>query len=352
MNKSKKEQAIALVGQSSAKRYRGVITVLIVIMIAFALIALSIGHYSYNPLDVLKALGSVITGSEPEDAGMVMVVMNIRLPRLIAALFVGGALSLAGSAYQGVFRNPLVSPDLLGVSSGATVGAAIAILLGLGMLAQQGMAFAVGLLAVFISISIPKLVRNNSNLMLVLAGIITSGFMASLCSTLKFIADEDTELSAIVFWQMGSLTTAKSADLWMILPFIVVCSVVLIALSWRLNILSFGEVEAQSLGMNVKRLRFVIIVCASCLTAATICVSGTVSWVGLVIPHLARLLVGSDHRFQMPTAFVLGATFMLFIDTLSRTITTVDIPLSILTGLIGAPFYAWLLYKQRASNIL
>ena len=283
---------------------------------------------------------------------MDMVLFNIRIPRVLAAVLVGAALSLSGAVYQGVFKNPLVSPDLLGVSSGACVGAAAAVLRGLGMVQQQMLAFVFGLIAVTISVTIPKLIRNNTNLMLVLAGIITSGFMSSVLGIMKFVADEETELSAIVFWQMGSLTTVDSIDVVAVSPIAITCAVVLLALSWRLNILSFGEVEAKTLGMNVKLVRGVVIMCASCLTASTVCISGTVGWVGLVIPHLSRLLVGSDHRRQLPVSLLLGGTFMLVIDTLSRTLTTSDIPLSILTGLIGAPFYAWLLYRQRAANLL
>jgi iron complex transport system permease protein len=283
---------------------------------------------------------------------MDMVLFNIRIPRVLAAVLVGAALSLSGAVYQGVFKNPLVSPDLLGVSSGACVGAAAAVLLGLGMVQQQMLAFVFGLIAVTISVTIPKLIRNNTNLMLVLAGIITSGFMSSVLGIMKFVADEETELSAIVFWQMGSLTTVDGIDVVAVSPIAITCAIVLLALSWRLNILSFGEVEAKTLGMNVKLVRGVVIMCASCLTASTVCISGTVGWVGLVIPHLSRLLVGSDHRRQLPVSLLLGGTFMLVIDTLSRTLTTSDIPLSILTGLIGAPFYAWLLYRQRAANLL
>lgn len=329
-----------------------VFTVLCVLLVVFALIALSIGHYSYDPRDVLRTLGETISGQELSDRAMGMVLFNIRIPRVVAAVLVGAALSLSGAVYQGVFKNPLVSPDLLGVSSGACVGAAVAVLMGLGMVQQQVLAFACGLIAVTISVTIPKIIRNNTNLMLVLAGIITSGFMSSMLGVMKFVADEETELSAIVFWQMGSLTTVDGIDVVAISPIAIICAVVLLALAWRLNILSFGEVEAKTLGMNVKLMRGIIIACASCLTASTVCISGTVGWVGLVIPHLSRLLVGSDHRRSLPTALLLGGTFMLVIDTLARTITSADIPLSILTGLIGAPFYAWLLYRQRQANLL
>ena len=333
-------------------RYRTVFTVLCVLLLLFALVGLSIGHYSYDPRDVLRTLWETISSDELSDPAMGMVLFNIRIPRVAAAVLVGAALSLSGAVYQGVFKNPLVSPDLLGVSSGACVGAAAAVLLGLGMVQQQVLAFAFGIIAVTISVTIPKLIRNNTNLMLVLAGIITSGFMSSVLGVMKFVADEETELSAIVFWQMGSLTTVDGIDVVAVSPIAIICVVVLIALAWRLNILSFGEVEAKTLGVNVKLMRGIIIACASCLTASTVCISGTVGWVGLVIPHLSRLLVGSDHRRSLPTALLLGGVFMLVIDTLARTLTSSDIPLSILTGLIGAPFYAWLLYRQRQANLL
>lgn len=341
--------------QSRAKRkqrYRTVFVTLCIVLFALVIVGLSVGHYSYDPRDVIRSIYEMATGQNATDHAMDIVLLNIRIPRVAAAVLIGAALSLSGAVYQGVFKNPLVSPDLLGVSSGACVGAAAAVLMGMGMVQQQMLAFVFGLIAVAISVTIPKIIRNNTNLMLVLAGIITSGFMSSLLGVMKFVADEDTELSAIVFWQMGSLTTVDGVDVVAISPIALACAVVLLVLSWRLNILSFGEVEAKSLGVNVKLLRGIIILCASCLTASTVCISGTVGWVGLVIPHLSRLLVGSDHRRSLPTAILLGGSFMLVIDTLSRTITTADIPLSILTGLIGAPFYAWLLYRQRAANLL
>jgi iron complex transport system permease protein len=338
--------------QRSKERYRITVIALLFVMFFAALSAVSFGHYSYDPHDVVASVTAMLSGRSSTDPGMDLVLINIRLPRMIAALVIGGALSLSGGVYQGVFKNPLVSPDLLGVSSGACVGAALAILLGLGIAVRQMLAFAFGLLAVSIAMFIPKLVRNNSNLVLVLAGIITSGFMSSVLGIMKFVADEETELPAIVFWQMGSLTTVDMIDVWAILPLVAAGAAILLALSWRLNILSFGEVEAKTLGMNVRRMRAIVIICASFLTASTVCISGTIGWIGLVIPHLSRLLVGSDHRRQLPVSLLLGGTFLLIIDTMARTISTADMPLSILTGLVGAPFYAWLLYRQRVANLL
>lgn len=319
-------------------------------MLVMVLVALCVGHYSMDPRDVFGVISAALSGGEIP-AGMSNVLLNVRLPRMLAALIVGSALSMSGAVYQGVFRNPLVSPDLLGVSSGACVGAAGAILLGLGMVAQQIMAFGFGLLAVLIALAIPRLVRNSSNLMLVLAGIITSGFMSSVLGVMKFVADPDSQLAAIVFWQMGSLSVVNMGEVVSILPVYIVCAAVMLALSWRINILSFGEVEARTLGMNIKRMRGIIIICASCLTASSVCISGTIGWIGLVIPHLSRLLVGSDHRKMLPVTLLLGGVFLLIVDTIVRTFTTMDIPLSIITGLVGAPFYAWLLYKQRARSL-
>lgn len=349
--RSKKNKLLAIDTVSNA-RFRSTFIILVVALIVAVVVALSIGHYSYNPLDVVRSFIDKITGQPSHDYAMDMVIVNIRLPRVLAALVVGAGLSLAGAVYQGVFRNPLVSPDLLGVSNGACVGAAIAIVFGLGMITQQVSAFVFGMLAVGIAVTLPRLVRNMSNLMLVLSGIITSGFFSSIMALMKFTATEDTELSSIIYWQMGSVARINYADLAVVTPVVIICSTVLLLLSWRLNILSFGEVEAKTLGMNVNRLRGTIIICASCMTASTVCISGTIGWIGLVIPHLARIMVGSDHRRQLPTTLLLGAVFLIVIDTMCRTISSQDIPLSVLTGIIGAPFYAWLLWKQRAANLL
>ena len=331
------------------RRYHVTVLVLVAVLAVLIFISLSIGQYSMDPRDMLSAVWNTLTGQEGS-TDMVTIVFSVRLPRMLAALMVGSALSLSGALYQSVFRNPLVSSDLLGVSTGACVGAAIAILLNWGVMAQQSCAFICGLVAVGISIVIPRLVGNTSNMMLVLSGIITSGFMGSILGIIKFVADPDSQLSAIVYWQMGSLATASASDVWQMLPLYLLCSVAMIALSWRLNILSFGEAEARTLGMNVKFMRGLVILCASLPTASTVCTSGTIGWIGLVIPHLARLLVGSDNRRVVPITLLLGGVFLLVMDTLARTLISSEIPLSILTGLIGAPFYAWLLYHQRTVS--
>lgn len=329
--------------------YARTLIVLLVLLLGSALAGLCVGRLSSNPVDIYNAIRGRLGIISNLDDTMEIVLFSIRIPRVLASMVIGSMLSLSGAVYQGVFRNPLVSPDILGVSSGASVGAAGAILLGLGMAQRQIFAFLGGILAVFLATRIPKLLKNHTNLMLVLSGIIVGGFLSSLLAIMKFVAEEQTELATIVFWQMGSFSAITMKEIMSIAPAFIVGSVLLIGLSWRINILSFGEVEAKTLGMDIKKYRGIIIVCASLLTAGAVSISGTVGWIGLVIPHLARLLVGSDHIKMIPVTVILGAIFMSAIDTVARALLTVEIPLSILTGLIGAPCYALLLYRQKAS---
>lgn len=275
------------------------------------------------------------------------VVWAVRLPRLGGAFFVGASLALSGTVYQGIFQNPLVSPDLLGVSAGACVGASLAILNGWPGTVIQILALAVGLVAVALTNVIPHLFRNKSNLMLVLAGIIVSGFFTSAQGLLKYLADPDTQLALITFWTMGSLAKVSASDVLMIMPGMLVCMGILICLRWRINLLAIGEVEAHSLGVNITALRGICIVCATVLTASSICVAGSVGWIGLVIPHLGRLLVGSDNKRLVPVSIFLGASFLMLIDTFARNLSGTEVPLSILTGFIGAPAFLGLLLRQK-----
>ncbi len=332
--------------------YLRTVFILFLLLCCSALAAVCIGRLSVNPLDVYQVISSKFAAEPVIDEtleALDTVLFKIRIPRTLAAMMVGAMLSLSGAVYQGVFKNPLVSPDILGVSSGASVGAASAILLGLGMIERQSFAFLGGILAVVLATAIPKLLKIYSNLVLVLSGIIVGGFLSSLLAIMKFVAEEQTELSAIVFWQMGSFAPIDMKEVVAISPVFLIGTILLMGLSWRINILSFGEVEAKTLGINVRQLMGIIIACASFLTASAVSICGTIGWIGLVIPHLARLLVGSDHTKMMPVTVISGALFMLIIDTIARALLTVEIPLSILTGIIGAPCYAWLLYKQRAN---
>lgn len=281
------------------------------------------------------------------DAMAENVIYTLRLPRVAAAILVGGSLSLSGASYQGVFKNPLVSPDLLGVSTGACVGAAIAILLHLNATGIQLLAFGFGLLTVLLTVSIPRLMRNDSLTMLVLSGVIVSGIMGSIMGVIKYVADPETELASITYWQMGSLAKITNSDVLSVSLPILGAMALLIAIRWQINLLSLGDREAKTLGIRIGLTRNIIILCSTLLTACAVCLCGTIGWVGLVIPHLGRILVGPDNIKSIPVSCVLGSIFMLLIDTVARAATTLEIPLSILTGLIGAPFYLYILVKQR-----
>lgn len=319
------------------------------IVLFFVIIfALSTGRYTISFLDTIKILLSRIAPIDntwgPTAEG---VIFNLRLPRLFGAILIGSAFAISGASYQAVFKNPLVSPDLLGVSSGATVGAALAIIFGGDKLIIQIGAFLGGIIAVVLATTIPKLLKNNSIMLLVLSGIIVSGLMSSIIGIIKFLADPEDQLAAIVYWQMGSLAKIHMPDIYAISPVIAITSIILIAVRWRINILTLGDREAQLLGVNVSLLRAIVIICATMLTASAVSISGTIGWLGLVIPHLARLLVGPDNTKVFPISIILGAIFLIIVDTLARVLTPAELPLTILTGLIGAPFYFWLLARQR-----
>ena len=275
------------------------------------------------------------------------VIENLRIPRIIAAILVGAALSVSGAAYQGVFKNQLVSPDLLGVSAGACVGAATAIIFDLSLIWIQIFAFGFGLAAVAITLAIPKMMGRASTLMLVLSGIIVSGLMGSVIGFLKYVADPETKLPDIVYWQLGSLAKLDSDNLIYIAPVMVICAILLIAMSWRINLLSLGDESAARLGVNVSFERAVIIICATLLTACSVCISGIVAWVGLLMPHLARMLVGANNIKSMPASIFMGAIFLLFVDTLARSISVSEVPLGVLTGFIGTVFFVWVLWRNK-----
>lgn len=319
-------------------------------VLLLSLAALGLGRYYVSFDQVIRILGSLLFPLEPTwDQTMHNVVMNLRLPRVLAAILVGGALALSGATYQGMFENPLVSPDILGVSSGACVGAAAAILLGLGNAQIQLFAFLGGICAVFMALAIPTLMRSKSTIALVLSGVIISGFMMALLGLMKYIADTETQLADMVYWQLGSIAKVNYGTLLATAPVMIVTGLVLLAMRWRINVLSLGEEQARALGVNLRLERGVAIVCSTLLTACAVCLSGTVGWIGLIMPHIARMMVGNDNVRLLPAATLMSAGFLILIDTVARTLTGGELPLGILTGFIGAPFFAWILIKQRGT---
>lgn len=326
---------------------------LAIYILPFVLLVLSlfIGRYhmpmSYVVEDIIKTVTSVLFDTAmPESTGHT-VLFSVRFPRILAALLVGSTLSIAGASFQGVFRNPLVSPYILGVGAGAGFGACLAILLGGNHLTIQLFAFLFGLMAMFASISMSKASKGTGTLVFVLSGIIVGSIFTALISLAKYVADPYNELPAIVFWLMGSLVDIRYKDLmWIAVPMFA-GTLVLYLLRWRINILSLGDEEARSLGVNVKNMRLAIIVCATLVTSAAVSISGVIGWVGLVVPHISRMIVGPNYDRLLPMSIVIGASFMLVVDDLARTVTATEIPLGIITSLVGAPLFALLLQRGR-----
>lgn len=334
----------------SSRTYRIIHVVLFTALLALILLCLCVGKYSLTPAECIRIFVGKLFRLQAEWNPMdEKMLLGVRLPRVIAAVFVGAGLALSGAVYQGIFKNPLVSPEFLGVSSGACVGAAVGILLSFSAAAIQISAFAGGIGAVALTVLIPRAMRSDSNIMLVLSGIIVSGAMSSVLGFIKYIADPATELAAITYWQLGSFAYVDTDAVLSILPLSLLAGCVIFAMSWWVNILSLGEQEAKTLGANVQLLRGVCIVCSTLLTAGAVCISGTIGWIGLVVPHFGRMIAGVDNRGLLPAAGLIGGIFLLAVDTATRIIGPAEMPISILTGMIGAPVYAWLLYRQRMT---
>lgn len=336
--------------EASKSNYAVIMLVFCILLFLMVVVSLGMGRLHIAPMDVFKILCSYVVPVEQSwNEQAASVIYTLRLPRVLAAILIGAALSLSGAAYQSVFKNPLVAPDMLGVSSGACVGASLCILFGLGSTFVQMGAFAGGMLAVGCAVFIPRIIGKNSIVMLVLSGLIVSGLMNALLGIIKYLADSETQLPEITYWQLGSLVSVTWDNIFSSGIPIVICLVFMLVIRWRMNILTLSDEEVHMLGRDAGWLRYAIILCATVLTACSVCISGTIGWVGLVIPHFSRMLVGPNNQRLLPLAIVLGAFFLLAVDTISRASMSAEIPLSILTGLIGAPFYFYLLLRQRLA---
>jgi iron complex transport system permease protein len=318
-------------------------------LVVLVAVAFAVGRFPVTPLDVLAVLWSKVTGvPHGLSASVDTVVLNVRGPRIAAAVLVGAALAAAGAAYQGLFRNPLVSPDILGVSTGAALGAVVGIYLSLGVVAIQTLAFLVGLGAVVVVYAVgAALRRHDPILVLVLAGIVIGTLLGSCVSLLKYLADPYNQLPAITFWLLGSLASVTVGDVRAVGPTVLLGLVPLWLLRWRMNVMTLGEDEARALGVDTRRLRLVIVAAATLMTAGVVSISGVVGWIGLLVPHLARFLVGPDFRRLLPASILLGAGYLVAVDTLARTAARIEIPLGVLTAFIGAPFFIWVLTGAR-----
>ncbi len=319
--------------------------ILLVLLVSLTVLSLGLGIYHISPGDVVDILVSNILG-HAQDTIPNHVVMTVRLPRISAAILVGAALSLAGGSFQGLFRNPLVSPDILGVSAGAGFGAALAILISGDKFMIQAFAFCFAIIAVTIVYSVSKVVKGNRTLSLVLAGLAISSFFNASLALMEYIADPTNQLPMIIYWLMGSLASLTTIDVLVAAVPLVTGAVILLLIRWRFNVLAMGEEEAQALGVNVSQIRIIIVICCTLMSASAVCLSGIIGWVGLVIPHISRLLVGPDHKRLLPVCLLLGACYLLLIDDIARTASSLEIPLGILTAMIGAPFFLYMLSRR------
>jgi iron complex transport system permease protein len=315
------------------------------------LVAFTVGRYPVTLAELIEVLVSRLMGrTAAVPPAVENVVLLVRGPRVVAAVLVGGALAVAGTAFQGLFRNPLVSPDILGASSGAALGAVLGIYFSLGVIGIEGLAFAGGLVAVAAVYVIGSLLHSRDPiLVLVLTGVVVGALLGAGVGLVKYLADPYNQLPAMTFWLLGSLAATTVADLLPLIGPVAVGTIVLIALRWRLNVMSLPEDEARALGLATGPFRIAIVAAATLVTSASVATSGIIGWVGLVVPHLARALVGPDFPRLIPTAALLGGGYLLFIDTLARTAAPVEIPLGILTAVIGTPFFIWLLAGMQRT---
>ncbi|HQR53446.1 MAG TPA: iron ABC transporter permease [Burkholderiales bacterium] len=314
-------------------------------------LAFAVGRFPVTLGDLFAAtLGKLLGSDRQVPATVETVIYQVRGPRVMAALVVGAALATAGAAYQGMFRNPLVSPDILGVSSGAALGAALAIFLSWDLVGIQALAFIGGLLAVGMVYAVGASLRGRDPLLtLILAGVVIGTLLGSCVSLLKYLADPYNQLPAITFWLLGSLAAASPADLKVVVPTVVLGLVPLVLLRWRMNLMTLPDDEARALGVDTRRLRLAVICAATLITAASVAVSGIIGWIGLLVPHAARMLVGPGFARMLPMTMILGAGFMLAVDTLARTVATLEVPPGVLTAVLGTPLFLWLLAKSRRA---
>lgn len=337
--------------RSSEHKKNWVIPGMLIVLVVLFFSLICIGRYPITPFRAFEVIWKALIGeTEGLDIYESSVILNIRLPRILMGILVGAGLSVSGAVYQAILGNPLVSPDILGVSSGAGFGAALAILFSAGTLTTQLAALLFGLCAVAIVLNLSRIKRRTELFVLVLSGVIVKSMFDAMTSFIKYVADPEEKLPTITVWLMGSLANVSYADVILCALIVIPCLIAVMAMRWKMNLLSLDQDEARSLGINVKRLRLIVILLATFMTAVSVSVCGIIGWIGLVIPHIARLFLGNDHRRLLPASALMGAIYLLLIDTVARAATSSEIPLSILTAMIGAPFFACILRKTSGGR--
>lgn len=332
----------------SKKGFALALTISFALLFIIFFVALMVGKYSIGFSDFFIALFT----DNPMLSAERSVILNLRLPRTLMAVLVGAALSVSGLVYQEIFQNKLVSPDFLGVSSGASLGAALAILLGLSGFAICLFSFSLGILTMIGTLLISGVFKNKSPIILLLSGIIVGGFLEACISFVKFMADTDSQLGEITFWLLGSFSKVVIADVYVALPVVIVSFIVLFLLRWRINIVAIGKEQAETKGLNYRAYKYLLIVVVTILTSVSVAYSGVIGWVGLVVPHISRVLVGRNTIKSLPVSVFIGAVFMVVCDIVSRSFTFSEMPLSAVSGFIGTPlFVAILACKKRSSSV-
>jgi len=320
------------------------IVFLVILPIVTAFVCMGIGRMGISPKDIF---GSIF-GSEEVQRTVKITVLNIRIPRILLGLLCGAGLSVAGCSFQGFFSNPLATPDTMGVAGGASFGAALGLLIGFDLVGVQMMSFAMGLGAVMLT-RLAASGRNHGPAVLVISGIMVGSLFSALVSLVKFVADAESELPVITYWLMGSLASAGYKNLALGAPVIIISVIVIVMLRWRMNLLALSEDELIASGINVKLLRTLVVICATAMTSAVISMCGQVGWVGLIVPHMCRMIWGQDNRKLIPASISIGATFMVIVDTAARSVSAAEIPVSILTAIIGAPFFVLILTSRKRT---
>ena len=333
------------------KNTRLTVALLIILLVLIA-VSMLIGQYGVSPIETIKILLGVQPASEGEIHTISSIMLNIRLPRTLAAVLIGGALAIAGITYQCVFRNILVSQDVLGVSTGACTGAAIAIVLDLSAYYIQGLSFITGLLSVVVVFLLARAIKTEKTLSLILSGILVSGLMASVLGYIKYMADPETHLQSIIFWTMGDLSSISIEQISQVVIPMAICVLLIYLNRWKLNFFCYSDGEATNLGFNIKLYRIIFLMAATILVSTAVSVSGSIGWIGLVSPQLVRTIVGTDNSDTVGLSFIMGANFLLLMDVINRLISAAELPISILTGLVGTPiFVICLLLKQRGEKL-
>lgn len=323
-----------------------------IVLVTLFILTLFLGRYKVTPDEVIKILGKTIFHLPIEKtwtASAETVVVRVRLPRAVMATLIGAGLSVSGASFQGMFQNPLVSPFILGVSAGASFGAAVGLVLELPIIGIQFTSFAFGILAVGITYFLSHLYKTTPILMLVLSGTVVSAFFQAMLSFVKYVADDEEKLPAITFWLMGSLGNVGLQDIALAAVPLIVCMVALFMVRWKLNVLSMGDRESRALGVDNERIKLIVILASTVITSTSVAYCGIIGWVGQVIPHFCRMLVGPDHKVLVPATMLVGSCYLIFIDNLCRLFTVTEIPLGILTAVVGAPVFAYLLRKTKGG---